>query len=814
MTTSTISTLRALKLCCLPMLLAACMPPSLELAGPEPVDYARAESFLAPNTAPLVMRRIEALYWQEDDQLVFRTRHDPFGLAYVQVNPTENFQLILLDTERLAAAFSAQDDTEQSDATQYTSDDMELFQIELDGESAVRFRFEGNNYHLDLDTYELNRLQASNANEFASPDGSQAAFIQDHNLWLRDTTTNALTQLTFDGEEHYGYGTNNAGWLRDEGPVLLWSPNSRSIATFRHDSRQVEEMYLYDTRVGHPNLDAWKYPLPGDDHIFMIERIVIHLGSASTPEPTIVRLDIPPDPHRSTTADHVADFDGTFLDVQWNADGSQLAFISSSRDHKVAQLRIADANTGTVRDVLREEAATYYESGFNQQNWYVLWQRNEFIWFSERDNWGHLYLYDLTSGELKRQLTSGNWPVLQLQQVDAENGQIYFTAATDDGTDPYYHYLYQLALDGGEPQLLTPQPAHHTISWSPSGQYFVDSWSTPTQPGASVLHQRSSQPPSANSTNAAQPTRCCNPEWPGWLLEETDISALLNNGWVPPVPFTVKARDQLTDLHGLMYRPSNFNPDQSYPVLNYLYPGPQSGSVGSRSFRPSRGDKQAIAELGFIVVELDAMGTPGRSKSFHDAYYGNMGDNGLPDQVSAIRQLAAERPWMDLERVGIWGHSGGGFASTAGILRYPEFYKVAVSSAGNHDNRNYEDDWAEKWQGLLITHPETNPDATNNTTQTRTNYDNQANQLLANELQGKLLLAHGMLDDNVHPSSTLLMVDALIDAEKEFDLVILPSSRHGFANSRYFMLKRWNYFVEHLMGATPDSQFRFADNIR
>ena len=225
----------------------------------------------------------------------------------------------------------------------------------------------------------------------------------------------------------------------------------------------------------------------------------------------------------------------------------------------------------------------------------------------------------------------------------------------------------------------------------------------------------------------------------------------------------------MTDLHGLMYRPTGFDPARSYPVVNYLYPGPQSGSVGSRSFRPSRGDKQAIAELGFIVVEVDAMGTPGRSKEFHDTYYGNMGDNGLPDQVGMVRQLGERHPWMDLDRVGIWGHSGGGFASTSGILRYPDFYRVAVSQAGNHDNRNYEDDWGEKWQGLL----ETYPDGT-------TNYDNQANQLVAENLEGKLLLAHGTMDTNVPLYNTLLVVDALIAADKDFDLIMLPNRGHGF----------------------------------
>jgi len=275
-------------------------------------------------------------------------------------------------------------------------------------------------------------------------------------------------------------------------------------------------------------------------------------------------------------------------------------------------------------------------------------------------------------------------------------------------------------------------------------------------------------------------------------LEEADITRLRAAGWTPPIPFTVKARDGVTDLYGLMYRPTAFDSTGSYPIVNYLYPGPQSGSVGSRAFSAARGDKRAIAELGFILVEVDAMGTPGRSKSFHDAYYGNMGDNGLPDQIAMIRQLAARHGYMDLERVGIYGHSGGGFAAADAILRYPDFYKVAVSQAGNHDNRTYEDDWGERYQGLL----ETSPDGA-------TNYDNQSNQLLAENLRGKLLLAHGTMDSNVPPNNTLVLVNELIRHNKDFDLILFPNRGHGFGNEPYMMRRRWDYFVEHLMGAEP-----------
>ena len=748
-------------------------------------DYQRAEQFLPPNANPLVTGRILRQYWQAGDRLVYR-KSVAGGSEILIADSLTGRKTTVFDPINLANAIG--------EITGDTPDsaDLDLRNLEVsENLDVLSFTYEGDDYRLETAEFSLQKLQEAPPNEFLSPDESKAAFIRDHNLWLRDTLTDAVTQLTFDGVENYGYATNNAGWLRDDGPVLLWSPDSQKIATFRHDSRKVGDMYLVTTEVGHSTLDAWKYPLPGDESIFMIERVVIHVNE----EPRRVTLNMPPDPHRSSTADHVAGRGGVFLDVEWSADSDMLAFVSSSRDHKSATLRLADPDTGDVRTVYNETVATYYESGYRDPNWRVLHDREEFIWYSEQDNWAHLYLHDLNTGELKRQLTSGNWPVLEVQQVDAELGTLYFTAAGRKGGDPYYHYLYSLDLAGGEPQLLTPEPAHHQIDWSESAEYFVDTFSTPATPPVSVIRDRS---------GAVM-----------LELERADVSALVATGWQAPESFVVKARDQQTDLYGLLYRPSQFDPERSYPILNYLYPGPQSGSVGSRGFQPVRRDKQAVAELGFIVVEVDAMGTPGRSKSFHDTYYGNMGDNGLPDQVSAIRQLAADRPWMDLDRVGIWGHSGGGFASAGAILRYPDFYKVAVSSAGNHDNRNYEDDWGEKWQGLLETYPEPMPGGADTQAQPvlRTNYDSQANQLLAHNLKGKLLLAHGLLDDNVPPSNTLLLVQALIEAEKDFDLLLLPEARHGFGNSRYFMKKRWNYFVEHLQGGEPPLQFQFADNI-
>jgi dipeptidyl-peptidase 4 len=611
-------------------------------------------------------------------------------------------------------------------------------------------------------------------NATPSPDGKRAAFIRDWNLWVRDLATGEEKQLTTDGVKDFGYATDNAGWIRSDRAILLWSLDSKRIATFQQDDRPVGEMYLVTTAVGHPRLDAWKYPLPGDSVVSMIHRVIIDVDGGR-----LIRLQMPPDFHRSTVCDHIACEGSRLADAQWSLDGMRLAFVSSSRDHKVAQLRVADANTGAVRDVLEERVATYFESGSDRENWYVSWSSNEVLWFSERDDWGHLYLYDLTSGRLKNRITSGEGNVTEVLRVDEKARTVVFIAVgRERGRDPYFRHLYRVGFDGRNPRLLTPEDADHDVSLSPSGAHFVDTWSRPDMPPTRVLRDMNG--------------RIVLP------LEKADISRLLATGWTPPIPFTVKARDGKTDLYGLMFRPSNFDSTRTYPIIDQHYPGPQGGSVGSRSFIPSRGDTRALAELGFIVIQLDGLGLPGRSKSFHDAYYGNMGDNGLPDQITGIQQLAQRHRWIDLERVGIYGHSGGGYSSADAILRYPDFFKVAVSQAGNHDNRIYEDDWAEKWQGLL----ERRADGT-------TNYDNQANQLLAKNLKGKLLIAWGTMDDNVPPNSSLVLINELIRHNKDFDVIPFPNRRHGFGNEPYMMRRRWDYFVRHLLGAEPPTEFEF-----
>jgi len=619
-------------------------------------------------------------------------------------------------------------------------------------------------------------------NEHVSPNGKLAAYIDNYNLWVRDLSTNRKTQLTFDGKQDYGYATNNAGWTKSDNAVLKWSPNSDKIATFQQDARGVGEMYLTTTNVGHPKLEAWKHPLPGDKTIFTIERVIIHLGA----RPKMVRLKMGKDFQRGSTTDHIAGRDGVLLDAQWSEDGSKFAFVSGSRDHKEAHLQIADTRTGNVSSIHKEVVDTYYESGVRAENWRVLFDSNEFIWYSEKSDWGHLYLYNLNTSKLKTQITTGNWLVKQIKHLDEESREIFFIAGGKEEGNPYHDYLYKVGFDGKNLTNLTPDKGTHSVSFSPNMAYFVDSYSTSDTPPVSVLRNR-------NGEKIVE-------------LETADISELKANGWRAPIEFNIKARNNETDLYGVLFLPSNYNENEKYPVLNYIYPGPQSGSVGNYGFKPVWRDFQAVAELGFVVVAVDAMGTPSRSKSFHDFYYGNMGDNGIPDNITAIKQLAQKYKGMDIERVGIWGHSGGGFASTRAVFAYPDFYDVAVSGAGNHDNRNYEADWGEKWQGLLI---EGNMEGKGDGT---TNYDNQANQLIAGNLKGHLLITHGSIDNNVPPSNTMLVVEALIKANKDFDMILFPNQRHGYGDmTNYMTRKRWDYFITHLRNEVPPKEFDLAN---
>ncbi|QPH38437.1 S9 family peptidase [Pedobacter endophyticus] len=677
-------------------------------------DYERAERFMSYNTEPLIDGGTVRPKWLENDKFWYTVK-TPSGEQTYLVDPAAK-------SKKLTTAYKNSNNTPGS-------------------------------------------MRGNSRNEVLSPDGKKSILIKDYNLYVKDIANGQLTQLTTDGIKDYGYATDNAGWKHSDAPILRWSPDSKKIATFQQDQRNSKDMYLVSTNVGSPTLSTWKYPLPDDKEIPTIRRVVIDVVN-----PKVISLDVAPDPHRATLSDDISS-SGTFDDIDWKADGTELAFVSTSRDHKIEKFRIANALTGAVREVFEEKVKTQYESGQGAINWSYLPASKEIIWYSERDNWGHLYLYDSTTGKLKNQITKGDFVVARVLKVDEKTRTIYFVGNGREAGNPYFTHLYKIGFDGKNLVSLTPEEGNHISTFSPSGKYILDTYSQPNVPSVTVLRDLN-----------------------GKLLlslEKTDVSRLAATGWKAPTPVSVKAHDGKTDIYGLVFTPTKMESGKKYPVIDYIYPGPQGGSVGNWSFAASRGDNQALAELGFIVVVIEGTSNPDRSKSFHDMSYGNMAENTLPDQITAIKQLSEKFP-IDTTRVGIWGHSGGGFATAAAMFRYPDFFKVGIAESGNHDNRNYEDDWGERYNGFVE----------------NSDYEAQANQNYAKNLKGKLMLVHGMMDDNVPPYNTLLVVEALEKANKSFDLVIFPNSAHGYgAYSPYMMRRRWDYFVQNLLGAEPPKDY-------
>ncbi|MGD0308262.1 MAG: DPP IV N-terminal domain-containing protein [Acidobacteriota bacterium] len=778
------------------VVLAGCIAGMSSAAAQQPralsaADYAHAEKFLAQNLTQLVIGGSVFPNWLSNERFWYRSQ-TAAGYEFILVDPAKRSRAPAFDHARLAAALSSAAN-EKYDAHQLPFQTIEFSE---DGTS-VSFNVGTHRWSCDV---QGNECAASGdaaiargaapggrgggrggqgggggrggaaGNAVPSPDGKRAVFIRDWNLWIRDVATGQERQLTTDGVKYFGYATDNAGWSSSDRAIVLWSPDSRKIATYQQDEREVGEMYLVSTPVnpvGHPTLRISKFPLPGDPVMAMLHRVIIDADSGR-----VVRLQMPPDYHRATLGDNFS-----LRDMQWSPDTSQLAFISTTRDHKQATLRVADAASGSVRTVLDEKVATQYESRIGCQ---VLWATNEFLWYSERDNWGHIYLYDWNTGKLKNQITTGEGPVIQLVRLDQKTRILWFEAqGREKGEDPYFRHLYRINMDGKNYVSLTPDEGDHTAQLSASGRTIIDTYSKPDVPPVVALRD--------GDGKLILP------------LEKADISKLLAMGWKPPIAVKMTAHDGKTDIYGLMFHPTNFDPSKKYPIVNNVYPGPQTGSTGSRSFSAARGDRQALAELGFIVVTIDGMGTPGRSKAFQDAYYGAMGrDNTIPDQIAGMKELAQKYPWIDIDHAGIWGHSGGGFATTTAMFRFPDFFKVGIAESGNHDQRVNEDDWGERYQGLVVR----NADGTDN-------YDAEANENFAKNLKGHLLLAHGTMDTNVPPYQTLMIVDALIKANKDFDLLLLPNQNHGYGSaSAYMMRRRWDYFVKWLLGAEPPKEYQ------
>jgi len=741
-------------------------------------DYARAEALIGWNARELVIDDAVSPRWMSAHSFWYRNR-GVNGYEFLAVDAATGAKRPLFDAGRLASELSQRADTAY-DPTKLPFRDITLSR---DGR-AIQFDVGKKHWWTcDIVAYACtgpDSIPQMKPSEVRSPDGNWVAYERGGNLFLRATEGGAETALTTDGTPDYGYALSNIGCCQqvtnvrnktELRPYVLWSPDSKRLITHKWDQRNVRQMYLLEVKSPGGALHSYRYALPGDSVIPTFDYYAFDIASRKG-----TRVNAGPLDAVNTTCCWLST-DTTWKDVRWSNGSDELLFTTGKRGFHELTLMAANAGTGATRTILKEAGKTFVETNQNSggiPNWRPVGGGKQVVWWSERDGWGHLYLVDAATGAIRNRITSGAWIVSDLLSVDEALGYVYFTGrGREAGRDPYYRFLYRAKLDGGTVELLTPENADHNISFSPDGKYLVDAYSRPDTIPISVIRA---------------PSGAIVKE-----LQRADISRLVAAGWTMPIAFTVKARDGQTDLEGLLYRPSRIVPGRKYPVIDYIYPGPQIGSVGGRQFNVNPGgNARSLAELGFYVVQVDAMGTPGRSKAFHDTFYGNMTDNGIPDQVATIKQLAARYPEMDLDRVGIFGHSGGGFSSTGAILSYPEFFKVAVSSAGNHDNRSYDFTWGEKYQGLMK--------KLNDSTDS---FDSQSNWRKARNLRGRLMLAYGTLDDNVSPVATELVIDELIKANKDFDLLVMPNRNHGFAIDPYLIRRTWDYFVRNLMGATP-----------
>ena len=565
---------------------------------------------------------------------------------------------------------------------------------------------------------------------------------------------------------------------------VAWSPDSTKLLTHRIDQRAVPLMHLTQScppdGSHRPLHHEYHFAMPGDP-LPLLEMLVIELASGR-----VIPVDRPAQPMAQLRTAIESE------QVFWAADSSKVSYIEYSRGCKDLRLIHVDATTGSARVAVQQSTDTFLLPG----PWLVpcpvkvLYQTDEVLWWSQRDGWGHLYLYDLGTCDCKNQVTSGPWLVRDVVHVDEQSREVILLGAgREPGANPYFTLLYRATLDGRELTPLITDRCDHHVRVVGRAPWLVDSYGGFGQPVTHTLRDKAGTA----------------------LLElgHADAGPLTETGFSWPEEIRVTAADGVTDLYGILYKPSDFDPTKSYPVLDSIYPGPQlirqmRLTIGPFSTTPylldQLGDANAVAELGFIVLVLDGRGTPLQSKAFLDYSYGNQGDPGcLADQVAALAQVSATRPWMDLSRVGIYGHSGGGNASAVAILTYPDVYRAAVAAAGDYDLRGYYAVWGETYHGLPG-----EGDGDGGSADGAANYVSTATTRLAANLEGKLLIVHGEMDDNVQPGLVLKFVRALIDADKDFELLYVPNGAHGYLSAQPYVIRReWDFLVRHVMGAEP-----------
>lgn len=712
-------------------------------------DYQRAEAMngLMQNK---VLGMVDNPKWT-NGQIIYSTLTTR-GKEFIKVDVQTKTKQAVYDPAELAAALTAAG--KQTDPVSLPFNEISLAANE------IKFTIGDSSWTYQLDTKKasatkINRPQGQAGNNRAwseinawqtdrpvgSPDGKWIAFVREYNVYIRSAKNEKeQIQLSFDGSPGEYYSS-----------LFSWSPDSKHIATTKVRPAKEHTVYLIESSPIdqlQPKLHSRNYLKPGD--------------ALQQRQPFIFSVE----PRKIMGADAVSIANQySITNPVWRRDSRSVSFEYNQRGHqqyKVLELDI----TGNTRERINETSASFIDYSGKKYR-YDLQDGKEMIWASERDGWNHLYLYD-SDGKVKNQITKGNWVVRRVVKVDEAKRSILFEASgKQDGIDPYFIQYYRINFDGTGLTQLTSENGNHTAYFSPDDNYFVDVYSRIDEPPVAILKHAS------NGSVVMD-------------LEKADISSLLKTGWKLPEVFVSKARDGVTDIWGMIIRPSNFDPNKKYPVIEYIYAGPHSFFVPKNFVTDSRGSLHELAELGFIVVQCDGMGTNGRSKAFLDVCWKNLKDGGFPDRILFMQAAAKKYPYMNLDKVGIFGNSAGGQSSMGALLFHPDFYKVAVSSSGCHDNRMDKIWWNEQWMGYPI----------------GPQYAASSNVTHAANLKGKVLLILGEMDENVDPSSTKQLMNALIKANKNFDFIEIPGMGHSLGGD-YGEHKRRDFFVKHLLGVDP-----------
>lgn len=717
--------------------------------------YHRAEYFLSNNIQKEVYHLEVNPTWLENKTSFWHQTFTEGGKRFFLTDVIKSTTEEAFDHEELANLL------EQETGEIIDANNLPINRINLKNDGSFSFEWKNKSFTYQKGAIESSRLEEPRNRDISiSPDGNWKAFSKNFNLFIENLDTGEEIQLSFDGQKDYEYASY-WGWSdmiygeNGERPFHLtinWSPDSKKIQTQIVDLRLAEKMLLLDNSQEdkfRPQLKGYYRGSPGDTTVVTYIPVLFDLESKEEtkfPELTL--------PHFMA------------MYFNWDQNSKNLYGTYLHRGFKAFDLLEINTASKNIRKVYSESSATH----INNTNIFRKLDNGQFILGTEKSGWNQLYLMDWKTGELINRITNGEYVVKNLLLVDEENNVIYFEAAgREPSVNPYYSFVYKVNFDGSDLTLLTPEKSFHNISYSTGSSYFVDNYSTVNEPTISVVRELET----------------------GKIIHEiskADISNLLKKGYQSPKEFTATAKDGETTIYGIYYLPTNFSVRKKYPIIDYTYTGPHT-DITPKTFRAGLiGLQQPMAELGFVVVTVDGLGTNGRGKSFNDVSYNNLGD-GTTDHVLAIKELSARNKFMDVGKVGIFGHSAGGYDAARAILLHPDFYKVAVASAGDHDHRMEKAWWPEMYMGYPI----------------GKFYHEQSNITNAVNLQGHLLLAHGGIDENVNPSATFKFAEALINAGKDFDLFIWPSRNHSFGRTSgdYFTKKRWDYFIEHLMGEQP-----------